>query len=91
MERVPKDATAAVKRARWLAELAAALEEAHQVVKRVGSVEGGIEAVDLYSRIETVRLEVEALQSRRSAIRDQDFDPQWTNLPLWHPEKGRSA
>jgi hypothetical protein len=71
---------AAAKRARWLAELGEALDDARQVTKQLGAAEGRIEMVELYARIEAVRLEVQAMRMRRPAARPA-FDPEWTDLP----------
>lgn len=70
----------AARRARWLAELGDALDEARQVTKQLGAAEGRIEMVELYARIEAVRLEVQAMRLRRPSARP-DFDPEWTDLP----------
>jgi len=79
MDRVA-NADAAAKRARWLAELGYALDEARQLTKKLGATEGRMEAVELYARIEALRFEVQAIQLRRTAQR-LEFDPEWTNLP----------
>ena len=79
MDRVA-NADAAAKRARWLAELGDALDEARQLTKKLGATEGRIEAAELYARIEAVRFEVQAMWLRRTAQRIE-FDPEWTNLP----------
>jgi hypothetical protein len=54
-----------MRRARWLGELAAALEEARRLTKQLGADEGRIEAVELYARIEAVRLEIQAMRLTR--------------------------
>ena len=79
LDRVPNGHSAA-QRARWLAELGDALDDARRLMKQLGAAEGQIEAVELYARIEAVRLEVQAMRLRRPPLR-QDFDPQWTDLP----------
>ena len=73
----------AAARARWLAELTQALDEARHLVKELGADEGRIEAVELYARIEAVRLEVEMMRLRRSAGGGQDFGPEWTKDLPW--------
>lgn len=81
MFEVPNEISAA-ERARWLAELADALDDARQVTKQLGAAEGRIEAVELYARIEAVRLEVQAMRLSRSTEWDRNFDPEWTkNIP----------
>jgi len=77
--RVPNE-HAAVRRARWLADLGDALEDAGQLMKKLGAPEGRIEAVELYTRIEAARLEVQAMRLRKPVERPQ-FDPEWTNFP----------
>jgi hypothetical protein len=75
--------TSAADRARWLAELGAALEEARRVMKRLGAAEGRIEAVELYARIEAVRLEVEAMQLAVPTAADEGSGPKWIKSPPW--------
>lgn len=73
----------AARRARWLAELAAALEEARQVTKELGADEGRIEAVELYAQIEAVRLEIQAMRLARLSHSRRAFDPEWTKDLPW--------
>ena len=73
----------ATRRARWLAELADALDEARQLTKRLGAAEGRIEAVELYARIEAVRLEVQTMRLRRLSGGGRDNDPEWTGNFPW--------
>ena len=55
-------------RARWLAELARAIDEAQQLVWRVGALRGdNARSSEIYGRLEAARDEVERLQ--RSANR----------------------
>ena len=87
MERVPGE-RAAARRAKWLAELAEALDEARRLMKQLGAAEGQLESVELYARIEAIRLEVEAIRlGRRYASRDE-LDPKWTGMIPW--ERRRS-
>lgn len=74
-------------RARWLAELAEALDDARRLTNRLGAAEGRIEAVELYARIEAVRLEIEALR-RTQRVSGAGTDQEWSNLMPW---QGRSA
>lgn len=74
------NADVAASRARWLAELGDALDEARRLTKKLGATEGRIEAVELYARIEAMRFEVQAMRLRRTAQR-VEFDPEWTDLP----------
>ncbi len=58
-------AHAAAERARWLLELARAIDEAQQVAWQLGAGSGrNAEAVELYARLEAARSEVEALSGR---------------------------
>ena len=71
----------AAHRARWLAELAGALEEAREVLKQLHD-ENGAEAVALKERIEAAQLQVQAMRLRRIPGAGQDFGPEWTeNIP----------
>lgn len=70
------------RRARWLAELADALDDARHLLKELGAGEGRVEALELYARIEAVRLEVIAMQLRRSCgVRE--LGPEWTKNVPW--------
>jgi hypothetical protein len=73
----------AARRARWLAELADALEEARRLIKQLGAAEGQIDAVELYARIEAVRLEVQSMRIRRSSAAGDKFDREWTKDFPW--------
>jgi hypothetical protein len=78
---VPSDDSAA-QRARWLGELADALDEARRLVKELGAAEGKVDAVELYARIEAVRIEVQAIRIRRAAGAPE-FSPEWTKDIPW--------
>ena len=73
----------AAERARWLAELSGALDDARHLVKELGAAEGDIDAVELYARIEAVRFEVQAIRLRRSYDRDQESGPEWMEDLPW--------
>ena len=73
----------AARRARWLAELADALEEARRLIKQLGAAEGQIDAVELYARIEAVRLEVQAMRLRRSSASADKIGREWTKDFPW--------
>ena len=79
--RVPSQDSAA--RARWLAELADALDEARRLIKQLGAAEGRLEAVELYARIEAVRLEVQAMRLRRPALGGRKAGSEWTKDFPW--------
>jgi hypothetical protein len=80
--RVPNEDSAA-QRARWLAELADALDEARILIKQLGAAEGRIDAVELYARIEAVRLEVQAMRLRKSGFGGQNLGSEWTKDFPW--------
>ena len=70
----------ATERARWLAELAAAMDEAQVLLWRMGVAEGDdADARDLYGRLEAARGEIEWLRGVREVACPQ-FDPNWTKL-----------
>jgi len=70
----------ATERARWLAELAAAMDEAQVLLWRIGVAEGdNADARDLYGRLEAARAEIECLRGVREVARAR-FDPNWTKL-----------
>lgn len=78
----------AMERARWLAELAVALEEAQKLAWQIGqSKEASAEAMELYGRLETVRLEVQAIRIARSDRSRADFDPEWSEYSPWSTRK----
>ena len=71
----------AAQRARWLAELAEALDEARELLKQL-SEEKAAEAAALSERIEAAREQVQSLRLRRLSGGGQDFGPEWTeNIP----------
>jgi hypothetical protein len=86
--RRPTEASAAAK-ARWLAELNDTLDEARRLVKRVGAADGRMDAILLYTRIETVRLEVQALRAHQNAPVEATFSPKRIELPPWQSELDR--
>ena len=68
-------------RARWLAELARAIDEAQQLVWRLAALRGdNVRSSEIYGQLEAAREEVERLQ--RSANRRMKFDLQrdWGEL-----------
>jgi hypothetical protein len=82
VDRVPNEHCAA-NRARWLAELAEALDEASALVRELGSSARAAETAELCTRIAAVRVQVEAMRvSRRSGGRE-DFDPEWSKDLPW--------
>lgn len=72
-----------MERARWLAELSAALNEARRLAEELGEGEARTEAVELCSRIEAVRREVESLRFRQISPAEAQLGPEWIQLPPW--------
>jgi len=72
-----------VERARWLGELAEALDDARRVVKQLGADEGDVATVELYARIEAVRVEIQMIRLRRSCGLGEEFGPEWTEDIPW--------
>jgi hypothetical protein len=71
-------------RARWLAELDQALDEADRLAIQLGEVPPqSDELVALRARIVAVRSELDTL--RRNGIGEirREIGPNWTNLPPW--------
>jgi acyl-CoA reductase-like NAD-dependent aldehyde dehydrogenase len=73
----------ATQRARWLGELADALEEARHLVKQLAKEESRFDAIELSARIEAARFEVQTLRLRRSPGGGQDFGPAWSKDIPW--------
>ena len=77
----PVEVPAAV-RARWLAELADALEQAEQLLKRLAA--GGRRdsvIVELELRIGAAKFELESLRTSRQPR--PESSPRWINFPPW--------
>ena len=76
---------AAVRQARWLAELAQAIDQAQRLARSLeSSGRGGAEALAIIKRLETVRLEVDTLRrASRESLR-RPIDPFWTGFALWN-------
>ena len=70
-------------RARWLAELAEALEAARALVRDLEDGDERLDAADLGAQIEAVRSEVLAMRLKRSANVDQEFGPEWSESLPW--------
>ena len=73
----------AARRARWLAELAGALDDARRVVTQLAVEESGFDPTPLSARIEAARLEVQTLRLKRSPGGGQDFGPDWSKDIPW--------
>ena len=90
MERVPGEGAAA-RRARWLAELAEALEEARRLVKQLGAAQGQLESVELYARIEAIRLEIEAMRLGRRYVPHEELNPKRSDIVPWQSRCGNGS
>lgn len=85
MSRVPIEMSAA-ERARWLAELADALDQAQRLVWTLGgSAERTAELMELYGRLDAAQAEVQMLRFRRGGNRDPGLA--WPDLP-WQRARG---
>jgi hypothetical protein len=82
VDRVPNEHPAA-NRARWLAELAEALDEASVLVRELGSSADAADTAELYARIEAVRVQVEAMRVSRRSGGGADFGPEWSKDLPW--------
>ena len=82
MDRFP-GAESSILRARWLAELADALDRARVIVADLGQAELQIDTADLYDRIECVRAAVLAMRVRPSLSSFREFTPEWSESLPW--------
>jgi len=78
---------AAAERARWLADLADALNQAHQLLVTLDlDAERRLEARELHWRIEAARLEVQSLRLSRSVTQRPEKAPEWIDSLPWQLE-----
>jgi hypothetical protein len=70
------------QRARWLAELSSALNEAQRLLSRFSLEDGDQRAFDLNLRISAAQAEIRSLQSQ-SLSRQKPSDREWSGSPLW--------
>lgn len=76
---------AAAERARWLAELAYAIDRAQRLARTLSASQSDpIEAIELGKRLEAIRTEVEELQRGSRALLRREIDPRWTGLVPWN-------
>jgi hypothetical protein len=76
--------TSATERARWLTEVAEALEQAQKLAWHMGLLEHKrIAAMELYGRLEAARLEVQALRFGQFAAAQREYGPEWSELTPW--------
>jgi hypothetical protein len=82
VKRVPT-IVSATERARWLAELAAAVDEAQLLLWRLGVLEGdNADARELYGRLDATRNEIDCLRGVQELAREA-IDPNWMKLLRW--------
>ena len=74
-----------VRRARWLAELSQALEDAEKLIWRLGVAQRELYGLDLQMRIDAARLEVQALWLGRPERLTRNPDPEWSRSSPWQP------
>jgi hypothetical protein len=80
VDRSPDQASAS-DRARWLAELAEAIDQAQRVAWALGIAEGDDpEAKELYGQLESARAEVESLRHGRWIRRSREPNPDWPKI-----------
>lgn len=89
MLQVQREINAAAK-ARWLAELDDALDQARQLIKVLGAADGQFQAIQLYSRIETLRLEVKAMRLGRRVSAADEMHPKRSESSPWQQDPGRA-
>lgn len=76
---------AAAERARWLAELAHAIDRAQRLARTLAvSQADPAEAIELGKRLEAIRHEVEELQRGSRMLLRREIDPRWTGLVPWN-------
>ena len=79
--RRPKIQWTAEDKARWLGELARAIDEAQQIVWRLSVLRGdNPHASEIYGRLEAARDEVERLQRSASRQAKQELERHWTDI-----------
>jgi hypothetical protein len=78
---LPGGRSGAAERARWLAELALAVDQAQRIAWSLGVSEAGVAEVEgLCHRLELARIEIEALRRGASPARRVNLDPLWTSF-----------
>ena len=74
----------AAQRARWLAELSEALDDAQRLICDVGpSSMRDVDRLDLAARVEAARAEVRSLRLGHDDRFAERNAPEWTNQSLW--------
>jgi len=83
MYSVPTEVSA-IERARWLAELSEALDAARRLLSKFDIRDRDREeALDLYTRIEAARFQVQSLRLSRSLHPRPESTPDRIDLGLW--------
>ena len=90
MDQESNEATA-TERARWLADLAIAIDQAQRLTWRLGVSEGdNADAKELYARLESLSGEVQSFRRGVWTGEHQELDPFWMQLLPWRSsEKAR--
>ena len=84
MESSPKPLSA-VDRARWLAELAFAVDQAQGLAREIGAAEDKRrDAQELNAQLESIRVELEMLRRGRAGEESREIDPEWMKLLGWN-------
>jgi hypothetical protein len=89
--RVPTDIAVAY-RARWLAELSGALDEAQSLVWQLALA--GVrnaDVLDLSARVEAALAEARSLRLSRLDKSSNETCPDWSDSVLWDPRAGQRA
>ena len=80
------------ERAKWLVELARALDEAQNLIWRLGNSEvSGVDMLDLMARIEAARAETRFLQLMRLTDPPPPSGPEWIYSPWDGPQPEHCA
>jgi len=83
----PKD-IAASERARWLAEVSKALDDAHRLASELGIPQlHNVEAVELCARIAAARAQAKGLRLGRAEEDAAQLGPKWSSL-VWPKRAG---
>lgn len=81
----PSEPMNGVERARWLAELALAVEQAQQLAREIAASEEKRRAAEeLHAQLDAIRVELEMLRRGRATSGEAQVDPEWINLFGWN-------
>ena len=88
----PRKEFTAAERARWLAELSQALEEAQKLASDLGLQHMHIpKAAELCARLAAARAQVKGLRLSRAEDAAEHQGSKWTNHPIWPKRDGGAA